>query len=73
MNMQKLLKQAQDMQDKMQREMGDIVESTSVGGDLVGISMNGHKKFHDCWSSLSTRPTNGHSHHCVTLSSRRLV
>ena len=44
MNMQKLLKQAQDMQDKMQREMGDIVESTSVGGDLVGITMNGHKQ-----------------------------
>lgn len=43
MNMQKLLKQAQDMQDKMQREMGDLVESTSVGGDLVEITMNGHK------------------------------
>ena len=43
MNMQKLLKQAQDMQDKMQREMGDLVETTSVGGDLVQITMNGHK------------------------------
>lgn len=43
MNMQKLLAQAQDMQEKMKREMGDLVETTSVGGNLVQVTLDGHK------------------------------
>jgi len=43
MNMQKLLKQAQDMQDRMQRELGDTFAEAAVGGGLVTIKMNGHK------------------------------
>lgn len=43
MNMQKLLKQAQDMQDKMQRELGETFVEASVGGGMVNVSMDGHK------------------------------
>ncbi len=43
MNMQKLLKQAQDMQDRMQRELGDTFAESTVGGGLVTVKMNGHK------------------------------
>ncbi|MCG8463149.1 MAG: YbaB/EbfC family nucleoid-associated protein [Holophagales bacterium] len=43
MNMQKLLKQAQDMQDKMQRELGETHVESSVGGGLVKVKLNGHK------------------------------
>jgi DNA-binding YbaB/EbfC family protein len=42
-SMRKLLKQAQDMQDKMQRELGDTFAEASVGGGMVTVKMNGHK------------------------------
>ena len=44
MNMQKLLKQAQDMQEKMQRELGETVVESAVGGGLVSVRMDGHKR-----------------------------
>ncbi len=43
MNMRKLLKQAQEMQSKMQRELGDTHAEASVGGGMVTIKMDGHK------------------------------
>lgn len=43
MNMQKLLKQAQDMQDKMQQQLGETFAEASVGGGLVTVKMDGHK------------------------------
>lgn len=43
MNMQKLLKQAQEMQDKMQRELGDTFTEASVGGGIIVVKMDGHK------------------------------
>ena len=43
MNMRKLLKQAQDMQDKMQRDLGETFAEASVGGGMVGVKINGHK------------------------------
>lgn len=43
MNMQKLLKQAQEMQDRMQRELVDTFVEASVGGGMVSVKMNGHK------------------------------
>ncbi len=42
-SMRKLLKQAQDMQEKMQRELGDTFAEASVGGGMVTVKMNGHK------------------------------
>ncbi|MCP4657873.1 MAG: YbaB/EbfC family nucleoid-associated protein [bacterium] len=44
MNMRKLLKQAQEMQDKMQRELVDTFVDASVGGGMVTLKMNGHKQ-----------------------------
>ncbi len=43
MNMQKLLKQAQEMQERMQRELVDTFVDASVGGGMVSVKMNGHK------------------------------
>lgn len=44
MNMQKLLRQAQDMQEKMKRELNETVVETSVGGGLVAVKMDGNKR-----------------------------
>jgi DNA-binding YbaB/EbfC family protein len=43
MNMQKLLKQAQEMQEKYQRELGETFVEASVGGGIVAVKMDGHK------------------------------
>ena len=44
MNMKELLKQAQDMQERMQRELAETRVHASVGGGMVKVEMNGHKK-----------------------------
>ena len=43
MNIQKLMKQAQQMQDKMQRELSELEVEASVGGGMVTLKMSGHK------------------------------
>ncbi|MEM1177661.1 MAG: YbaB/EbfC family nucleoid-associated protein [Acidobacteriota bacterium] len=43
MNMRNLLQQAQQMQQRMQKELSEMEVSASVGGDLVTATMNGHK------------------------------
>ena len=43
MNMRKMLKEAQKMQDKMQRELGETFVDASVGGGILTVKMNGHK------------------------------
>ena len=43
MNM-KMLKQAQKMQERIQRELGETTVEAAVGGDIVTIKMNGHKQ-----------------------------
>ena len=44
MNMQRILKQAQKMQDKIQRELGETSVEASVGGGILAVTMNGHKQ-----------------------------
>ena len=44
MNIQKLMKHAQQMQEKLQREQGDTVVEAIVGGGMVTVKMNGHKQ-----------------------------
>lgn len=44
MNLRKLMKQAQDMQEKLQRELGELIVESSVGGGMVTLKMNGHKE-----------------------------
>jgi DNA-binding YbaB/EbfC family protein len=44
MNIQKLMKQAQEMQEKLVREQGELVVEASVGGGMVNMKMNGLKQ-----------------------------
>jgi len=42
-NMQAMMKQAQQMQQKMQEEIGLIRVEASAGGGMVTVRMDGHK------------------------------
>lgn len=42
-NMQTMMKQAQQMQERMQQEIALIRVEASAGGGMVTISMDGHK------------------------------
>lgn len=44
MNLRQLMKQAQQMQEKLQGELGELVVESSVGGGMVTMKMNGHKE-----------------------------
>ncbi len=44
MNMQKMLKQAQKMQDKIQRQLSETSVESTVGGGIVSVRMDGHKQ-----------------------------
>lgn len=44
MNIQQLMKQAQQMQEKLQRELAETVVDASVGGGVVAVKMNGQKQ-----------------------------
>lgn len=39
-----LMKQAQQMQERVQREMGELVVEASAGGGMVTVRMSGHKQ-----------------------------
>jgi DNA-binding YbaB/EbfC family protein len=38
------MKQAQEMQERLQRELGETTVESSVGGGMVTLVMNGHKQ-----------------------------
>lgn len=42
-SIRQLMKQAQQMQEKLQREQADLVVEAAVGGGMVTVKMNGHK------------------------------
>ena len=44
MNLQKMMKQAQEMQNRLQEELSTLEVEGRVGGGMVGIKMSGHKK-----------------------------
>ena len=44
MNLNKMLKQAQKMQDKIQQELAETTVDASVGGGILAVTMNGHKQ-----------------------------
>ena len=44
MNLNKMLKQAQKMQDQLQRELGETSVDASVGGGILTVTVNGHKQ-----------------------------
>jgi len=43
MNIQKMMQQAQQMQEKLQRQMGDMKIEATAGGGMVTVVVNGHK------------------------------
>ena len=43
-SIRQLMKQAQEMQDRLQREIGELVVEASVGGGMVTVKMSGHKQ-----------------------------
>jgi DNA-binding YbaB/EbfC family protein len=43
MNIQQMMKQAQQMQDKLQKQMGEMVVEGAAGGGMVTVTCNGHK------------------------------
>ncbi|MFN2596275.1 MAG: YbaB/EbfC family nucleoid-associated protein [Pyrinomonadaceae bacterium] len=44
MNMQQMMKQAQAMQEKMQKEMEEMVVEATAGGGVVTVKMQGTKE-----------------------------
>ncbi len=44
MNLQKLMQQAQQMQQRLQKELEEIVIEAGAGGGMVTVKMNGHKQ-----------------------------
>ncbi len=42
-NMQSMMKQAQQMQERMQQEVAQIRVEASAGGGMVTVKMDGHK------------------------------
>jgi len=46
MNIQQMMKQAQQMQDKLQRQMSEMRIEGVAGGGMVTVVINGHKAMH---------------------------
>ncbi len=44
MNLQKMMKQAQEMQTRLQEELGTLEVEAQVGGGMVVVKMSGHKQ-----------------------------
>ena len=44
MNLQQLMKQAQQMQEKLQKQMESMVVDATAGGGMVSVKMNGQKQ-----------------------------
>jgi DNA-binding YbaB/EbfC family protein len=44
MNIQKMMQQAQQMQEQLQRQMGDMKVEATAGGGMVTVAINGHKQ-----------------------------
>ena len=44
MNMQQLMKQAQKMQEQLQKQMETTIVEATAGGGMVSVKMNGNKQ-----------------------------
>jgi len=44
MNIQQMMKQAQQMQEKLQKQMADLRVEATAGGGMVTVVMNGSKQ-----------------------------
>jgi DNA-binding YbaB/EbfC family protein len=46
MNIQKMMKQAQQMQERMQKQMAELRLEATAGGGMVTVVVDGHKHVH---------------------------
>ena len=46
MNIQNMMKQAQQMQERMQKEMAELKVDATAGGGMVTVVVNGSKQIH---------------------------
>jgi nucleoid-associated protein EbfC len=44
MNIQQMMKQAQQMQERLQKQMADLRVEATAGGGMVTVVMSGHKQ-----------------------------
>jgi nucleoid-associated protein EbfC len=44
MNIQQMMKQAQQMQERLQKQMADLRVEATAGGGMVTVTMNGSKQ-----------------------------
>lgn len=44
MNIQQMMKQAQQMQERLQKQMADLRVEATAGGGMVTVAMNGSKQ-----------------------------
>jgi nucleoid-associated protein EbfC len=44
MNIQQMMKQAQQMQDRLQKQMAELRIEATAGGGMVTVEMSGHKQ-----------------------------
>jgi nucleoid-associated protein EbfC len=44
MNIQQMMKQAQQMQDQLQKQMAELRVEATAGGGMVTVEMSGHKQ-----------------------------
>ena len=44
MNIQSMMKQAQQMQERLQKQMGEMRVEATAGGGMVTVEMSGHKQ-----------------------------
>ena len=43
MNIQKMMQQAQEMQERLQKQMGEMNVEATAGGGMVTVTVSGHK------------------------------
>lgn len=43
MNIQNMMKQAQEMQERLQQEMSQLTVEATAGGGMITVLVNGHK------------------------------
>ena len=43
MNIQKMMEQAQQMQERLQKQMAEMTLDATAGGGMVTVTVNGHK------------------------------
>ena len=46
MNLQRMMQQAQQMQEQLQRQMNEMRIEATAGGGMVTVVVNGHKHLH---------------------------